>query len=99
MFPSNRSTRARALAQVRFSHGMFNWPYVLTDAQIEARILRETGYVLKLAALPQNAGACGRIEAERPAPGYNPRHRVHSSRLVVEVCTTLPEAGGLTDCD
>ncbi|MGB7035518.1 MAG: DUF5672 family protein [Xanthobacteraceae bacterium] len=28
-------------------HGMFNWPFVLTDAQIEARILRATGYVLK----------------------------------------------------
>jgi hypothetical protein len=26
---------------------MFNWPYVLTDAQIEARILRATGYVLR----------------------------------------------------
>jgi Protein of unknown function (DUF5672) len=28
-------------------HGMFNWPFVLTDVQIEARILRATGYVLK----------------------------------------------------
>ncbi len=27
-------------------HGMFNWPYVLTDAQIAARLLRATGYVL-----------------------------------------------------
>ncbi len=27
-------------------HGMFNWPYVLTDAQIAARVVRATGYVL-----------------------------------------------------
>jgi hypothetical protein len=27
-------------------HGMFNWPYVLTDAQIAVRLLRATGYVL-----------------------------------------------------
>jgi hypothetical protein len=25
---------------------MFNWPYVLTDAQLEARVIRATGYAL-----------------------------------------------------
>jgi hypothetical protein len=40
-------TRAGLGARSFGFHGMFNWPLVLTDAQIEARILRATGYVLK----------------------------------------------------
>jgi hypothetical protein len=39
-------TRAGPGARSFGFHGMFNWPYVLTDAQIEARIIRATGYVL-----------------------------------------------------
>jgi hypothetical protein len=50
-------------------HGMFNWPLVLTDAQIEARVVRATGYVLGsqhcremravLAARPGGTGGAG----------------------------------------
>ena len=39
-------TRAGPGARSFGFHGMFNWPYVLTDAQIEARVVRATGYVL-----------------------------------------------------
>ena len=48
-WPTNFRLSARALARALASfgfHGVSNWPYVLTDAQIEARIVRATGYVL-----------------------------------------------------
>ena len=45
-FRSNAPVPAWALARSAFM-ALFNWPLVLTDAQIEARILRATGYVLK----------------------------------------------------
>ena len=62
-------TRAGPRARSFGFHGMFNWPYVLTDAQIEARVVRATGYVLRIAALPRNGGGVGgaarRNERER----------------------------------
>ena len=51
------SARASAPAPARsVFHGMFNWPYVLTNAQIEARV--SPCYRLRpgIAALPRNAG-------------------------------------------
>jgi Protein of unknown function (DUF5672) len=39
-------TRVGPLARSFGFHGMFNWPYVLANAQIAARIQRATGYVL-----------------------------------------------------
>jgi Protein of unknown function (DUF5672) len=48
-------------------HGMFNWPFVLTDAQIEARILRATGYVLKSQHCSEMRALLAARQSERAA--------------------------------